>query len=315
MPNPSSSATHRPAWEAQDRRNFYLNLGFGLDRRPGDRHPRHRGRRCPSTTTTSRRSAASTASRSPRTSFSDRIRDRGLAARGGRAPDPHADPRRPPDRRAGRRRSSRSSTSSASSSPAICARAAHRHQAPGEARRRRRASPRRRRTSTPGWSPRRRRPSRATPGSSRSSPSIDAGRVEPTAAQKAAAKAKAEAALTRPPGRQVLGRRRQDRLDRRVDAPRRPATSAGSTADDSAVRRGLPRRPSSRAEVNTPTAVIEGADGIYRIGRVTEIAAGERRPGVPGQDRRTTASTSTSTARSWPATSSTRSSRPRSSPT
>ena len=27
---PVVKRAHRPAWEAQDRRNFYLNLGFGL---------------------------------------------------------------------------------------------------------------------------------------------------------------------------------------------------------------------------------------------------------------------------------------------
>ena len=35
---------HRPAWESQDRRNFYLNLGFGLVVVLARRHPRHRRR-------------------------------------------------------------------------------------------------------------------------------------------------------------------------------------------------------------------------------------------------------------------------------
>ena len=48
-------------------------------------------------------------------------------------------------------------------------------------------------------------------------PTVDDGAIEPTAAQVAEAKAKADAALRDLPGRHVLGRGRQDRLDRHVD--------------------------------------------------------------------------------------------------
>ena len=80
---------HRPSWESQDRRNFYLNLGFGIIVVPAILILAHRGRARPTTTTTSRRSAASTASRISKDEFSDRVQDRDLASRRGRPPDPH----------------------------------------------------------------------------------------------------------------------------------------------------------------------------------------------------------------------------------
>ena len=38
------------------------------------------------------------------------------------------------------------------------------------------------------------------------------------------------------------------------------------------------------ASANTPTAVIEGADGTYRIGRVTDIVPAGGRWDLPGTD-------------------------------
>ncbi len=74
-----------------------------------------------------------------------------------------------------------------------------------------------------------------------------------------------------PAGWQGLGRRREDRLHRRVDraAGRRPWLDPGQ--DDSQADEAF-LAALFAAEVNTPTAVIEGEDGIFRIGRVTEIA-------------------------------------------
>ena len=52
----------------------------------------------------------------------------------------------------------------------------------------------------------------------------------------------------------------------------------------------------------TPTAVVEGADGIYRIGRVTEIAPETVDADYTDQDLDERRSISPSTATSWPAT-------------
>ena len=64
---------------------------------------------------------------------------------------------------------------------------------------------------------------------------------------------------------------------------RRPATSAGSRPTAAASTRRS-RRRSSPPPVNTPTAVVEGADGIFRIGRSTEIVAVRGRRRLHGQD-------------------------------
>lgn len=101
-------------------------------------------------------------------------------------------------------------------------------------------------------------------------PQLEAGAVSPTAAQKAAAKTAAEAAL----------KELQD------GKPWEDVAKASSTDAASAPQGGdlgwLQAEDTQTdeafltaifvAEVNTPTAVIEGEDGIYRIGRVTEIA-------------------------------------------
>ena len=106
-------------------------------------------------------------------------------------------------------------------------------------------------------------------------PTVDTGATVPTDAQKAAAKAKADEALAEIKAGKSwedvaksvstdpsTARRRRPRLDRR-----RPPT------EDPACR-----RPCSQLDANAPTDVIEGADGIYRIGRVTEIAPAEVDP-------------------------------------
>ncbi len=101
-------------------------------------------------------------------------------------------------------------------------------------------------------------------------PATDPGAIGPSDAQKADAKAKADAGAQGHPGRQDLGGRRQDGLDRRIHraAGRRSRLGAGRRLEsDEAFLTALFAAP-----VNTPTAVIEGSDGTYRIGRSTEIA-------------------------------------------
>ena len=87
-------------------------------------------------------------------------------------------------------------------------------------------------------------------GRSRSSPSIDLGAIGPTDAQKADAKAKADAALKDIQGGKSLGGRREDGLDRCVDraAGRRPRLDRGHRH---APRRGLPEGP-LRGRRSTP---------------------------------------------------------------
>ena len=67
-----------------------------------------------------------------------------------------------------------------------------------------------------------------------------------------------------------MGRRRQDRVHRLATAPQSGDLGwieAEDSQEDEAYLAAL-----FAAEPNTPTAVVEGADGIFRIGRVTEIA-------------------------------------------
>ena len=100
-------------------------------------------------------------------------------------------------------------------------------------------------------------------------PVISDGATEPTADQKAAAKAKADAALAD----LTAGKAWEDVA--KATSTAASAAQAGdlgwltkdSTSIDPAFLTAL-----FAAQVNTPTAVVEGADGTYRIGRVTELA-------------------------------------------
>ena len=102
-------------------------------------------------------------------------------------------------------------------------------------------------------------------------PETDTGAIEPTPAQKTAAKAKADAAL-----KDLQGGKAWETVAQAVstDATTSPQSGdlgwirATDTQLDPEFQKGL-----FAATVNTPTDVIEGADGIYRIGRVTEIDA------------------------------------------
>jgi len=101
-------------------------------------------------------------------------------------------------------------------------------------------------------------------------PVVDLANVAPTAAQTADAKAKADAAL-----RDLQSGKSWEDVAKTVstDASTAPqagdlgwVVSTGATVDPDYLKALF------AVDVNTPTAVIEGADGTYRIGRVTEIA-------------------------------------------
>lgn len=101
-------------------------------------------------------------------------------------------------------------------------------------------------------------------------PGTDAGETEPTAAQKTAAREAAEAALA-----QLQDGKAWEDVASTVSTDPTTAPQAGEIgwlqADDTQVDQAY-LTAIFAAEVNTPTAVIEGQDGIFRIGRVTEIA-------------------------------------------
>ena len=113
---PVVKRSHRPSWESQDRRNFYLNLGFGLVVVAAililliaaglSWYNDHLA------------SVGSVDGQGiSKDEFADRYAIETLAARGGRAADPQPERRRPADATRRPSSSSRSSTSSAASCP------------------------------------------------------------------------------------------------------------------------------------------------------------------------------------------------------
>ncbi len=101
-------------------------------------------------------------------------------------------------------------------------------------------------------------------------PATDLGAIGPTTAQKDAAKAKAEAAL-----KDLTSGKSWEDVARTVSTD----ASTGPQAGDLGWLEGTDSRPDEAwlkavfaAPVNTPTVVIEGSDGVYRIGRATDIA-------------------------------------------
>lgn len=101
-------------------------------------------------------------------------------------------------------------------------------------------------------------------------PEVDAGKSEPTAAQIAAARTKIDTAL-----RDLQGGKAWDEVAKTVSTDASSAPQAGDLgwlgASDGQGEQAFVDAVFA-AELNTPTSVIEGADGIFRIGRVTEIA-------------------------------------------
>ena len=101
-------------------------------------------------------------------------------------------------------------------------------------------------------------------------PEIADGATEPTAEQKATAKTKADQALA-----DIKGGKSWDDVAKTVSTDASTAPQAGDLGwlqgDDSQADEPY-LRAIFAAAANEPTAVIEGDDGIFRIGRVTEIA-------------------------------------------
>jgi len=100
-------------------------------------------------------------------------------------------------------------------------------------------------------------------------PQVDLGAVEPTAAQKAAAQAKADQAL-----KDLQSGKSWDDVAKTVSTDTATAPQAGDlgwlTANDTGTNEQL-LDAAFKAQANTPTDVILGDDGVYRIGRVTDI--------------------------------------------
>ena len=98
--------------------------------------------------------------------------------------------------------------------------------------------------------------------------------------------------------------------------PTRPRPRAGTSASSTRTPRSTRRSwtPWSRPAPDTPTEVIEGADGIYRIGRVTDIVRAGGRCDATRSRSMTPGSTLPTTGRRSGATSCAPSSATRSSP-
>ncbi len=102
-------------------------------------------------------------------------------------------------------------------------------------------------------------------------PATDLGAIAPTDPQKAEARAKAETAL-----KEISGGKSWEDVAKTVSTDASSAAQAGDLgwiqADDSQADEPY-LKAIFAAPVNAPTAVVEGVDGIYRIGRVTDIAS------------------------------------------
>lgn len=102
-------------------------------------------------------------------------------------------------------------------------------------------------------------------------PQVDAAGGEPTAEQVAAARTKVDAALA-----DLKSGKSWDDIARTVSTDASTAAQAGDLGwlqvDDGQTDEAF-LKAAFGAAADTPTDVIEGADGIFRIGRVTEIAA------------------------------------------
>ncbi len=100
-------------------------------------------------------------------------------------------------------------------------------------------------------------------------PEVDADATEPTAAQVAAARTKIDAAV-----RDIASGKTWEDIAKTVSTDASTASQAGDlgwmqaegSQEDEAFLEAL-----FAAEIDTPTAVVEGEDGIFRIGRVTQI--------------------------------------------
>jgi parvulin-like peptidyl-prolyl isomerase len=100
-------------------------------------------------------------------------------------------------------------------------------------------------------------------------PELSPGAIEPTAAQTAAAKAKAEQAL-----KDIQGGKTWEDVAKTVSTDSATAAQAGDlgwlTRDDSQTDEAL-LDAAFGATADAPTAVVQGEDGIFRFARVTDI--------------------------------------------
>jgi parvulin-like peptidyl-prolyl isomerase len=101
-------------------------------------------------------------------------------------------------------------------------------------------------------------------------PQLDSGATLPTAAQVEAARTKITQALT-----DIKAGKSWDDIAKTVSTDTSTAAQAGDlgwlSANDSQADEAF-LKALFAAQVNSPTDVMQGADGIFRIGRVTEIA-------------------------------------------
>ena len=260
---------HRPAWETQDRRNFYLNLGFGLIvvlavlilaiAAGLSYYNDHLA------------SVGSVDGQSiSKDEFADRYKIETWRLDEAEARIADRGDRRPPDR-----------------GPGHVAPVDHRPAAPVSSRR-----PRSSGSSTPStrrsWPPR--KASRSTPEDIDARLATEATTPESRHAWviEVAPADRPRRRSTRPPTRRPRPRPRPrprsrtspagkswDDVAKTVSTDASTAPQAGDLgwlqADDTRADEAWLKAVFA-APVNTPTAVIEGADGIFRIGRVTEIA-------------------------------------------
>ena len=265
---PVVKRAHRPSWESQDRRNFYLNLGFGIVVLVAVVILAHRGR----TDLVQRAPGVGRQRRRP-VDHQGRVQrplpDRGLAPRRGRPPDPDRD-------LAGHMTEAAGPVAAADHRPAaqqldaialerlidakLQAKLAAEEGVTAARDRRRRPArrPRPRPRSTPRLGHRGRAGDRPRARSTRRPHRRPRPRPRPTRRSGTCRAARPGTRSPRPS---------------RPTPPRRPrpATSAGSSQDDAQVDEAFLNAVFAAAS-NTPTEVIEGDDGIFRIGRVTEIA-------------------------------------------
>ena len=244
---PVVKRAHRPSWESQDRRNFYLNLGFGLVVVAAVAHPP-----VAAGLTWYNDHLASVGSVNGQSITKDEFATASPSRAGGCDEAERrirtADARRAPDRRRRPQAQHADRRPSSAAARRDRARADHRHEAPGEPGGRGGRHRHRRRHRRPAGRPRRRTPE-----------SRHAWVIEVAPADRRRRRP------SRPPPRRPPPRPRPTRPSRTCRAARpgttsprpsrptarprrRPATSAGSQTDDSQARRGVRHGAVRRAE-------------------------------------------------------------------